>query len=354
MNHLHIFVWVIILLKRYFSVICIILFLFPITVYGLDCSATSAIVMDMETQNILYDKNVHEVRSMASTTKIMTALIACESGMLDETVDVKSEMLYTIGSCLGLRDGDKLSLYDLTVGMMLTSGNDAANTVAFYISGSVEDFAKEMNKRAEEIGMSNTVFSTPSGLDEGEHYSTAYDMALLTATAMRNSSFVEMCSLSKADIVINDSVLTVYNHNRLLNEMENCIGVKTGYTDKAGRCLVSAAEYEGNVIICVTLNAPDDWNDHKKLIDSCKDKYVNHVISDVIKLPVVGGDKAEVIASYDGSIITAGKIEDVSVYYFPFVYAPVYRGDIVGKVKIGDREVPITANEEVKFNGSEL
>ena len=117
---------------------------------------------------------------MASTTKIMTALLAVESGRLDEEVVIKQEMLYTEGSCLGLRDGDKLSFYDLVVGMMLTSGNDAANAVAFLISGSIEEFAVLMNNRAKELGMNNTVFVTPSGLDDGDHHSTAYDMALLT------------------------------------------------------------------------------------------------------------------------------------------------------------------------------
>lgn len=344
--------WVIILLKR-FCFFFAFLFLVPFYAYGADCSASSAVVIDAATKTVLYDKNSSEKRSMASTTKIMTALLAVESGRLDEQVEIKQEMLYTEGSCLGLRDGDILTFYDLIVGMMLTSGNDAANAVAFLISGSLEDFAVLMNNRAKELGMSNTVFVTPSGLDDGDHHSTAYDMALLTAKAVEYPEFCEISSMASAEITINGKALSVYNHNKLLSRDEDIFGVKTGYTEKAGRCLVTAKNYNGNVIICVTLNAPDDWNDHLNLYEQCEKKYTKSTVSDNFAISVVGGQCDTVKVSYSKEIYS---VSDVSsrVYYYPFAYAPVCKGDVVGEVLVYCGEniierLPIEADEDVKY-----
>ncbi|MGN1203266.1 MAG: D-alanyl-D-alanine carboxypeptidase family protein, partial [Eubacterium sp.] len=230
--------------------------MFPITAYGTDISAQSAIVMDADTGIILYEKNAYEERSIASTTKIMTALLAIESSRLDETVKITDIMLQTEGSSLGLKAGDTLTLNDLVIGMMLTSGNDSANAIACFLSGDLEEFSALMNKRAGEIGMYNTYFVTPSGLDEGGHHSTAHDMALLTAVAVKNETFCKIVSMQSAKITISSNEVVVYNHNKLLSMDNDIFGVKTGYTEKAGRCLVSAKKYHGNKLICVTLNAP--------------------------------------------------------------------------------------------------
>lgn len=340
------------MLKR-FSFFLALLFVFPFTAYGADNSAQCAIVIDSDTGIILYEKNAYEERAIASTTKIMTALLAVESNRLDETVKITDEMLRTEGSSLGLRAGDKLSLSDLVTGMMLTSGNDSANAVAFFISGGLEEFSKLMNKRAGEIGMNSSYFVTPSGLDEGEHHSTAYDMALLTAVAVKNKSFCSIVSKKSADIMIGKNKVTVYNHNKLLSRDENFFGVKTGYTKKAGRCLVSAKNYNGNKLICVTLNAPDDWNDHINLISECEKKYNEYEIADTIEIDVVGGSKNTVRASYSKKYYLLSDLR-FEIYHSPFLYAPVKQGDKLGYVCVYSKEkiierLPIEADEEVKY-----
>ena len=255
-------------------------FLFVFTSFPLsgaqaaEISAASAIVLDAATLEVLYQKNADEERPIASTTKILPSLIACESGKLDETVNVTWDMVNTEGSLLGLRENDQITLRDLVAGMLLPSGNDAANAAAIYLSGSLEDFAAVMNRKAAELGLHRSLFVTPSGLDAGDHHSTARDMAVLTANALKNTDFSKIFKMPSADIRINGETHTIYNHNRLLQELEGCIGGKTGFTEKAGRCLVSAAERNGNTLVCVTLGAPDDWNDHKKLYEEDRKSVV--------------------------------------------------------------------------------
>ena len=296
---------------------------------------------------------------MASTTKIMTSLLACESGGLDSIVTITPEMVNTIGTSVGLRAGDKISLYDLVVGMLLASGNDAANSVALYLGGSFEGFAAMMNERARSIGMNHSLFVTPSGLDEGDHHSTAYDMAILTAEALKNSVFASICKESSMEITINGGKLTLYNHNKLLYQLDGCIGVKTGYTDKAGRCLVSAVEKDGHTMICVTLSDGDDWNDHKKLYAYCEKKYQKKEINNTICINAVGGMNNGVNASYSGEVsVVNPQYVTVEIYHFPFVYAPVNKGDEIGKVIIKYKEkeiktVPILAQESIEYYGKQ-
>ncbi len=340
------------MLKK-FAFILAFLFLLPFNVYGADNSAQSAIVIDSDTKTILYEKNAYEQRAIASTTKIMTALLAIESNRLDEIVAVNEEMVNVEGSSLGLRAGDKLSLQDLVVGMMLTSGNDSANVAAYFLSGGIENFALLMNKRAEEIGMKNTYFVTPSGLDEGNHHSTAYDMALLGAEAVKNDIFCEIMSMQRADINISSKTVTVYNHNKLLAMDKNIFGIKTGFTKKAGRCLVSARNYEGNRLICVTLGAPDDWNDHLSLYKECIKKYTKKSVRNECFIPVVGAQKNEIRCSYKGEFYLLGE-PVTEEYYFPFLYAPIKKGEQVGIAfvyygkKLAER-LPITADEDLKY-----
>ena len=340
---------------KIFSFILALFLLIPTVTYGADCSAASAIVIDGLTNEILYEKNAYEERSMASTTKIMTSLVACESGKLDDIVCVTDEMVNVVGTSLGLRAGDKISLYDLVVGMLIVSGNDAANAVGLYLGGSFEGFAAMMNEKAHSIGMNRSLFVTPSGLDEGNHHSTAYDMAILASNALNNEIFAQICKERRMEVTINGEKQAVYNHNKLLSFMDDCIGIKTGFTEKAGRCLVSAVNRNGKIMICVTLNDGDDWNDHISLYNECDKMYQKKDIRDIINIDVVGGDKNTVSASYSAEIhVLNPQLVTVECYYFPFLYAPVEKGSEIGRVIIKFKEkevasVPIAAEESVEY-----
>lgn len=315
--------------------------------------------MDADTYEVLYQKNADEQRSIASTTKILPSIIACESGRLSETVTVTWDMVNTHGSLLGLREGDQITLYDLVAGMLLPSGNDAANAAAIFLAGSLEDFSALMNEKARSLGMEASYFVTPSGLDEGDHHSTARDMALLTAYAVKNSDFSEIFAMSSYEVTINGEKQMIYNHNRLLQELEGCTGGKTGFTDKAGRCLVSTAQRNGNTLVCVTLGAPDDWNDHKKLYEECFAKYESCTFTDTIAVPAVGGTKNEINCAYTAELHVLNKnLVTVELYAFPFVYCPVSAGDKLGKavIKYKEKEIfvaDITAQENAEYHYAE-
>lgn len=315
--------------------------------------------MDTDTYEVLYQKNADEQRSIASTTKILPSIIACESGRLSETVTVTWDMVNTHGSLLGLREGDQITLYDLVAGMLLPSGNDAANAAAIFLAGSLEDFSALMNEKARSLGMEASYFVTPSGLDEGDHHSTARDMALLTAYAVKNSDFAEIFAMSSYEVTINGEKQMIYNHNRLLQELEGCTGGKTGFTDKAGRCLVSTAQRNGNTLVCVTLGAPDDWNDHKKLYEECFAKYESCTFTDTIAVPAVGGTKNEINCAYSAELHVLNKnLVTVELYAFPFVYCPVSAGDKLGKavIKYKEKEIfvaDITAQENAEYHYAE-
>ncbi|MCM1114914.1 MAG: D-alanyl-D-alanine carboxypeptidase [Clostridium sp.] len=344
------------MLKRFSIVLCFLLMI-PFCCYGADVSAASAVVIDGETKKILFEKDAYSSRSMASTTKIMTAILALESNRLDNLVKVNAQMIAVEGSSLGLRENDTITLYDLVVGMMLTSGNDSANTVAYYLGGSLDAFQKMMNDKAKELGLSGTSFVTPSGLDDKNHYSTAYDMALLTAYAIENKTFCSITDMQKADITISGNKITVYNHNKLLGMDEDIFGVKTGYTSKSGRCLVSAKEYKGNSIICVTLNAADDWNDHLKLFKEAQAMYSDSKLTGDVDVNVVGGNRPAVKCSYSGEFCGLAEAE-IKLYYHPFLYAPIKTGDTIGYAavyynnKLIER-LPIEADEDVEYYGGQ-
>ena len=303
-------------------------------------SARSAVLINAETKEILYEKDAFTKRSMASTTKIMTGLLACESGRLSQTVtvgDINSE-----GSSIGLKNGYQLTLEALTYGMMLESGNDAAVVCAEFLAGSEEAFSFFMNDKAKEIGMTDTNFVTASGLDSQEHYSTAYDMALLGAYAVGNPQFREFCSVKnkRVDFIEPDISVTFSNHNKLLAWYDGVFGIKTGFTKKSGRCLVTACERDGVVLIAVTLNAGDDWNDHRKLYDYGFEKCSQNEI--FIRIPqsvkVYSGCVASVdialehnpvrLASADSDAITQ------KIFLKEFLYAPIRCGDVVGKAEL--------------------
>ncbi len=261
----------------------IILLAFGILVLGtipadaISVSAQFSCVMEAETGQVLYEKNAYSQHSMASTTKIMTALLAIEKGNLSDVVTVSKNAVGTEGTSLYLQAGDKVTLSDLLYGLLLQSGNDAAIAIAEHISGSVEQFAEDMTVRAKEIGANSTAFQNPNGLDAEGHYTTAYDLALITREALKNKTFSEIAATKSK--TIQDGKQTVVNHNKLLNLYPGCVGVKTGFTKKTGRCLVSSAVRDGKQFICVTLNAPDDWNDHTRLLD--------YAFSETIRYPLI-------------------------------------------------------------------
>ena len=243
---------------------------------------------------------------------------------------------------MGLKPGNVVTLTALAQGMLLCSGNDAANAAAIAVAGSPEEFAKLMNQRAKQIGMKNTNFVTPSGLDDENHYTTARDMALLGACAMENQKFREIASQKSMQVqfVEPDMKYTFGNHNRLLTAYEGCIGVKTGFTKKSGRCLVSCAERDGVRLIAVTLNAPDDWNDHTAMLDYGFSKVKQISFDDTalgLQAPVVGGvrDSITVNAAFTASASVLAEEEskiEKKMEVPSFLYAPVRKGQTVGKL----------------------
>ena len=226
--------------------------------------AASAVLLDAESGRVLYAHDAHHPRLIASTTKLLTALVATEQADdLDEVVTVKGEWLGSEGSSIYLRAGEQITLRGLLYGLLLQSGNDAAMAVACHIAGSEGDFVALMNQKAADLGMRNSSFANPSGLNDDNHYSTAYDMALLARACLNNETVAEICATRAVTV----GTRTFINHNKLLSRYEGCVGMKTGYTEKAGRTLVSAATRDGQTLICVTLNDGDDWNDHTRLLD---------------------------------------------------------------------------------------
>lgn len=329
---------------------------------NLNLSAHSCVIIEANSGRVVYGYNIDEKLSMASTTKIMTSLLALENCSLDDEFCVTAEMVSVEGTSMGLVDGDTVTMRTIVYGMLLQSGNDAANVAAYKMAGSLEDFAEMMNFRAAEIGMTNTNFVTPSGLDAQDHYSTAYDMALLGACAIKNSEFAGICSAKTADVTYGNPpyLRKLYNHNKFLLQYDGAFGIKTGYTKKSGRCLVTAVERDGVTLVAVTLNAPDDWNDHKKLYDYAFSKVTAYNLCDDLSgvtLSVVGADndfvgvemlKPPVATLFENEI---DKIKR-QILIKKFEYAPVEKGSVAGSVRYysGNElvcEVPLTVADDV-------
>lgn len=312
------------------------------SVEAVEVSAEACILMEAATGRVLYEEHAREKRPMASTTKIMTTLLTIESGDLDKEFPVDSDAIHVEGSSMGLQEGDLVSKRDLCYGMLLPSGNDAANAAAVAVAGDIPSFLRMMNERAAEIGMTRTCFATPSGLDGEGHGASAYDMALLTRTAMQNPEFREICAKSSASVCFGNPPYdrTLYNSNKLLGMYEGVIGVKTGFTDNAGRCLVSACERDGVTLLCVTLDAPDDWNDHQKLYDYgfSSVQCMELPAPEDICIPIVGS-AAEQVRLHPAESISIGAWEgDCSAVHTrvlkaPFAYAPVQQGDVLGTLE---------------------
>ncbi|MBD8071453.1 D-alanyl-D-alanine carboxypeptidase family protein [Bacillus sp. PS06] len=267
-------------MRRLKTILAVLITLFvmtssPLTSYAI--SAKGAVLLEQHSGRVLYEKNAHTQMRIASITKIMTAILAIESGKLKDTVTISNKAAGTEGSSLYLVAGEKVMLEDLVYGLMLRSGNDSAVAIAEHVAGNLDSFVSMMNKKAKEIGMKNTVFANPHGLDDHEnHYSTAYDMALLTRYAMKNDEYAKIAGTKSytAKSLSKHGTVTWKNKNRLLTQLyPYCTGGKTGYTKRAKRTLVTTAEKDNLQLIAVTINDRNDWNDHKSLYNQAFNSY---------------------------------------------------------------------------------
>ena len=351
--------------KLFFTFAILILFLTSlVSSYAVevpDISAKSAVVICADTGEVVFEKDAYQKMPMASTTKIMTSVLALEFGADEHFLTVTDEMVSVEGSSIGLLPDDKISLKTLVKGMLLESGNDAANSVAHIIGGSTPEFVAIMNSKAKEIGMNSTSFETPSGLDGENHYSTAFDMALLGAYAIKNPEFKQICS-SKEQVVFygNDPCRRVFtNNNKLLDTYDGIFGIKTGFTKKSGRCLVSAVERDNKTLIAVTLNAPDDWNDHKKMYDySFENVHVIDLSCDLqdLSVKIIGGTE-DVVSLYPSSnpIITSINEDfdyESKIFIKQFEYAPVKKVDILGFIEFYYENGKMIATTDICANKS--
>ncbi|MBQ8837100.1 MAG: D-alanyl-D-alanine carboxypeptidase [Clostridia bacterium] len=303
-------------------------------------SAKSAILINADTGEAVAEYNADEKLGMASTTKIMTAVIAIESGKLDEKCIIPKEAIGVEGSSLYLQSGESMTLRELVTGLMLRSANDAAEAIAVIVGGSVDNFVAMMNEKATELGLYNTHFCNPHGLSSDEHYTTARELALITAYALKNETFCEICSTQSATLPGVEAPRYVANHNKMLKLYDDVYGVKTGFTKATGRCLVTAAKRDGVNLIAVTLNAPDDWNDHRSLLDygfaELECVSLAKAGDQVAALPILGGDKDSVTVYVKEDISAClnksrGSIVERIELNRP-KFAPVYAGEEVGRI----------------------
>lgn len=266
-------------MKKINKLIVGILLIFPLNIKAIETSATSAILMDIDSGRILFSHNIHDIRSVASISKIMTCILAIESGKLEDVVTIGDEINSSYGSGIYIKKGEQIKLIDLLYGLMLRSGNDAALAIAHYVGGSVDNFVSMMNEKAQILKMTNTTFNNPSGLDEDKgNYSTSYDMALLTSYAYKNDIFKKIISTKKYKLTTNKNTYSWTNKNKLLNMYEYATGGKTGYTKIAKRTLVNTASNKNLNLVAVTLNDGNDFNDHKNLFEYGFSNYENYEI----------------------------------------------------------------------------
>ncbi|MDR1754826.1 MAG: D-alanyl-D-alanine carboxypeptidase [Eubacterium sp.] len=305
-------------------------------------SAYSAILMNADTGTVVFEKSAYQERAMASTTKIMSTLLTLEAGNLDAEFKVDDYAIRIEGTSMGLLPGDIVTRRALCYGMMLPSGNDAANAAAVSVAGNIGAFVDMMNNRAAEIGMNNTHFANPSGLDANRHYSTAFDMAKLIIEALKNSEFGTICGTKNIQLKYGNPpyLRWLSNNNKLLDMYDGCIGGKTGYTIDARRCLITAAQREGVTLIAVTLNAGDDWNDHIKMYDYGYAMYDRKIIDyDVSKysVDVVGGEKDSVPVElaeplYVNLLESEMAMVEIKVSPLPFLYGGFEKGEFAGNL----------------------
>ncbi len=337
-----------------FLIIIVILLMF---IYSLQINAssppkinaTTAILMDIESGQILYHKNMHQKRPPASLTKILTTIIALEKGNLSEMVTVSKRAAYQEGSSIYLLPGEKLTLKELLYGVMLASGNDAAVAVAEHISGSVEEFARLMNEKAEKIGAKNSNFLNPNGLPQSGHYSTAYDMAMIMSYALHTETFSEITATKHKTISGSEKAWGrgLRNHNKLLWDYQYTTGGKTGYTKKAGRCLISSARKNGTELVSVLLNSANDWLETVNLFDYGFENFEKVKIVEkgekihTLKIEEAEEKEVNLISSESISILIPGegKLNIKKMIKFNSNYnLPLDKGATIGKLYIYQKE----------------
>ncbi len=324
-----------------------ILFMTALPIHALDVSAHSAIVIEASTGHVVFEKDADTRRPMASTTKIMTALVAIESGDLSREITVSKEAEGVEGSSIYLKTGDKITLESLVWALMLESANDAAAAIAIGVAGSVDAFADMMNEKAAVLGLEGTHFTNPHGLSDEEHYTTARDLAALTAKALENDTFKKIVSTDSYIIEYGESVRNLHNHNKMLRMYDGAVGVKTGFTKASGRCLVSAAEREGMTIIAVTLNAPDDWTDHTEMLDLGFSELEKMTLimpgESVFISPCIGTESGEItVKNREGltAILPRGEHNITRTVILPrYFWAPITKDSVVGKIEIRDGDM---------------
>lgn len=304
-------------------------------------SAQSAVLIDARYGQVLTEKNANARLPMASTTKIMTALTALSVAAPETVIKVAPEAVGVEGSSVYLTAGEELTLSDLLCALLLQSANDAAAAIAIGLGGSIEGFADLMNAEAAKLGLTDTHFVNPHGLDDDEHYTTAHELATVTRAALEIPLFRRLVGTVKATIPQGDDATArlLVNHNRLLRTYEGAIGVKTGYTKRSGRCLVSAAERDGVTLIAVTLNDPDDWRDHEALLDYGFSRYRSVTLcragDATDALPVTGGTTETVGLRYAEDLTVALPIGHppigIRIEAPHFLYAPIVLDTTVGE-----------------------
>ena len=313
--------------------------------------AEAAVVMDADNGRLLYAQNPDKRLANASTTKIMTALLTLEEPEQDRYFTVDPDAIRVEGTTMGLQPSNSVTLHQLAAGMLLPSGNDAAGAAAVEIAGSEEAFVRRMNRRAEELGLTNTQYRNPSGLDAPGHYSSARDLATLAAHALENEDFADIVSQQEMRMAFGNPPYnrSIYTTNKLLERYPPAIGVKTGYTEDAGLCLVTAAEQDGTRLIVVTLNGKDDVNTHRQLYEHFFPLLARVDLSgftDDLFVPVTGGVREQVqavpAAEPRAALLEREYDTLVREVELPrFVYAPVQAGQVLGKIRLlsGDKVV---------------
>ena len=329
------------------KIIVLMILLIPINVLGLNVPSRSAVLIDQDTGRVLYSKNINEKRLIASTTKIMTAIIAIESGKLDDVVTINDSVSKSYGSGIYIKPGEKITLRELVYGLLLRSGNDAALTIEDYLGGH-DKFITKMNIKAKEIGMKNTHFENASGLDEeSENLSTVYDMALLMKYANNNYDFREIDSTKKITVKTNKNTYIWHNKNKLLYSYKYATGGKTGYTIKAKRTLVTSASKNDVNLICVTFVDKDDFNTHKKIYEYGFNNYKRYLIINKKKLRIKGYNNIYIKNNYY-YLLKQGENKKITTKFIK------YRNkDKIGyiSVKMGNKEVhkePVYINKNYK------
>lgn len=323
-------------------------------------SAKSAVLIDLDERNILYQKNAKECLPMASTTKIVTALLVCELTKCDAVVKIPAEAVGIEGSSIYLNEGELLTVEQLLYALLLESANDAAVALAIFAAGSIEGFAQKCNEKAYSLGLRNTNFTNPHGLYDENHYTTAYDLAILTSEALKNPTIAKICASKRAEIPhgitqstpAGEGVRYLKNHNKMLSNYQDSIGVKTGFTKKSGRCLISAAKRNGLTLIAVTLNAPDDWHDHTALLDYGFNNYERRTVFSQgefkYAFPLSNGEN-DVVCITNISPIYATVPKNATAHTtkiescFRFAIAPISKGQIIGKLCVSLNEKSYTS-----------